>query len=168
MGYSPAMEELMEERPFSAPPTSHAEIATPVRIFTDGSILVNPGGEGGWAIVVTRGQEILEVKSGGVPVSTNNRMELWAVREALAWPGEPGVEIITDSQYVQKGLTEYLTGWKLRDWRKVKNRDLWEQLDILYVPELHSVSWIKGHAGHRFNELADKLAGEAARLIRDA
>lgn len=166
-----ASDLLIEEPtlPISAPPDLQAEISTPVRIYTDGSILKNPGGAGGWAMVATKGMAVVEVKSGGVPISTNNRMELWAVREALAWAtsAEPGTEIITDSQYVQKGLTEYLTDWKARDWHKVKNRDLWEQLDILYVPGVMSVSWIKGHAGHRFNELADELAGVAARLVRE-
>jgi ribonuclease HI len=166
---APPLPDLGPVARLSAPPSDEAEIPTPVRIYTDGSILKNPGGEGGWAMVATKGIAVVEVKSGGVPVSTNNRMELWAVREALAWATscDEEVEVVTDSQYVQKGLTEYLTGWKVRDWRKVKNRDLWEQLDILYVPERMVVSWIKGHAGHRFNELADELAGVAARLVRD-
>lgn len=175
MGYSPAMEELMETRPISAPPVSQPEISTPVRIYTDGSILKNPGGAGGWAMVATRGISVVEVKSGGVPVSTNNRMELVGVIEAMRWIDyatftgelEGPAEIISDSEYVVKGLNEYMPGWKLREWRKVKNLDLWHALDGLFNEEFMSLAWIKGHAGHRFNELADELAGVAARLVRD-
>lgn len=170
MGYSPALEELMERRAISPPQDSQPEISTGVSIYTDGSILRNPGGEGGWAMVVTEGSAILEVRSGGVPESTNNRMELTGVLEALRWAIldlRPGIEIVTDSQYVQKGLTEYLEAWKRRKWKKVKNPDLWQAMAAIYHPELVTVRWIKGHKGHRFNELADELAGVAARLVRD-
>jgi ribonuclease HI len=167
---------LLDPLPVLAPPSPQAEIATPVRIFTDGSILKNPGGHGGWAFVATEGEEIIEIKSGGVPVSTNNRMELAAVIEAMQWvvfTTEHGglakpVDIFSDSQYVVKGLNEYITGWIARDWRKVKNPDLWHMVHDLFDDELMSLSWVRGHNGDRFNELADDLCGKAARCIRDA
>lgn len=171
MGYSPAMEELMEERPISAPPISQPEISTPVRIYTDGSILKNPGGAGGWAMVVTQGMSVIELRSGAVEVSTNNRMELRAVIEAMKYFVEQHtareIEIISDSEYVVKGVNEYMENWRKRNWRKVKNLDMWAQIDVLWMPHRMRISWIKGHAGHRFNELADELAGVAARLVRD-
>lgn len=170
MAYAPPLPDLGPVAKLSAPPSSEPEIATGVRIYTDGSILVNPGGAGGWAMVVTKGMSVIEMRSGGVEISTNNRMELTGVLEALKWcwdSDEPDAEIITDSQYVQKGLTEYLEGWKKRGWRKVKNPDLWKRLDLLYTPTPVKVSWVKGHAGDRFNELADELAGVAARKVRD-
>jgi ribonuclease HI len=176
MGYAPAMEELMEERAFLAPPGSQAELATPVRIYTDGSILVNPGGHGGWAFVAAEGEEVIEIRSGAVRVSTNNRMELAAVIEAMRWASftaENGglrkpVEIVSDSQYVVKGLNEYMAGWIARDWRKVKNPDLWRIMRDEFDDEIMSLTWVKGHAGNRLNELADELCGDAARRLRDA
>lgn len=161
--------------PVLAPPSGDLEISTPVRIYTDGSILKNPGGAGGWAFIATRGIAVVELKSGGVPISTNNRMELTAVIEAMQWAtfmAEHGglkepVEIISDSEYVVKGANQYMAGWIARDWRKVKNLDLWHIVHEVFDDEIMSLSWIKGHAGHRFNELADELAGVAARLVRD-
>lgn len=170
MAYAPPLPDLGPVAKLSAPPSSEPEIATGVRIYTDGSILVNPGGAGGWAMVVTKGMSVIELRSGGVEVSTNNRMELRAVIEAMKYfaeQSEPEIEIISDSEYVVKGVNEYMEAWRKRDWRKVKNFALWQQIDILWMPETMTLTWIKGHAGHRFNELADQMAGVAARLVRD-
>jgi len=101
---------------------------------------------------------------GGEPETTNNRMELMAAIAALSALREPcQVKLTTDSQYVRKGITEWLTGWKRNGWRTaakapVKNADLWQRLDALN--QLHQVEWrwVKGHSGHRENEIADALA----------
>jgi ribonuclease HI len=140
-----------------------------IRLWTDGSILVNPGGVGGWAFVAERDGDVLHTESGNDPASTNNRMELTAVIEALEWllpersPIE-SVEVISDAQYVVRGITEWRAGWERRDWRKVKNVNLWMRL--CSVVDGHGevgFRWVRGHDGAEFNEMADKLAGEAAR-----
>lgn len=171
MAFAPPIPDLGPVEQISAPPPAQAEISTPVRIYTDGSILKNPGGAGGWAMVVTHGMSVIELRSGAVEVSTNNRMELRAVIEAMKYFVEQNaareIEIISDSEYVVKGVNEYMENWRKREWRKVKNLDMWQQIDILWLPHRMKLTWIKGHAGHRFNELADELAGVAARLVRD-
>jgi ribonuclease HI len=166
--------------PVSAPPELGLEDSTRVTIYTDGCVLVNPGGPGGWAIVVTEGDDVEEVLVGGVPETTNNMMEMRAVLEALELcdPAQHDlVEVISDSQYVVKGLTEWIHNWKRQNWMRkvkggaweeVKNRQMWEKLDAAYDSEFVTVSWIRGHDGDRFNELADVLAGQAARAVRDA
>lgn len=135
---------------------------TAVEIFTDGACSGNPG-PGGWgALLRYRGHE-REI-FGGEPDTTNNRMELRAVIEALIALKRPSrIALYTDSQYVQKGVTEWLAGWKANGWKTaakkpVKNRDLWESLDAAL--NRHSVQWhwVKGHAGHPENERADALA----------
>lgn len=165
--------------PVLAPPADESGHSTGVRIYTDGSILKNPGGAGGWAIVIVHDDEVQEIASGGQPQTTNNVMELRAVMEALELCNPPQrdlVEIICDSQYVTKGLTEWMPKWKRQNWMRkakggawepVKNQWLWEKLDALYNPEFVTITWIRGHDGDRFNEVADKLAGEAARNVRD-
>jgi ribonuclease HI len=140
-----------------------------VRIYTDGACKYNPG-PGGWAFVLKEaGREVVE-RSGSEPHTTNNRMELMAVIRALETvPPGSRVEVHTDSQYVQKGMSEWLRDWKRRGWRTadkkpVKNVDLWQELDRL--AGAHSVTWhwVKGHAGHPENERADALANRAAGL----
>jgi ribonuclease HI len=140
-----------------------------VRIYTDGACKYNPG-PGGWAFVLKEaGREVVE-RSGSEPQTTNNRMELMAVIRALeAVPPGSRVEVHTDSQYVQKGMSEWLGDWKRRGWRTadkkpVKNVDLWQELDR--IAGVHSVTWhwVKGHAGHPENERADALANRAAGL----
>jgi ribonuclease HI len=133
-----------------------------VRIYADGACKGNPG-PGGWGallVIDTREKELF----GGEPATTNNRMELTAVIRALeSLKRESRVELYTDSQYVQKGMTEWLASWKRRGWKTadkkpVKNEDLWKRLDE--VASGHEVSWhwVKGHAGHPENERADALA----------
>lgn len=133
-----------------------------LEIFTDGACRGNPG-PGGWgALLRFDGQE--KSLYGGEKNTTNNRMELTAAIEGLKALTEPcKVSLTTDSQYVRKGITEWMTNWKKNGWRTaakkpVKNADLWEQLDA-YVAK-HDVSWfwVKGHSGHRENEIADELA----------
>lgn len=150
-----------------------------IRLWTDGCCLRNPGGAGGWAFVVESGGSAIHSASGGEASTTNNRMEMLAVIEALRWlPTGGRFEIISDSKYVVNGATTWMHGWKRRNWRKkglagtpVKNADLWQTLDAL-VHRLPSAvvvkfSWIKGHNNHEFNEHADLLAGQAAEAVRD-
>ena len=133
-----------------------------VEIFTDGACSGNPG-PGGWGALLRYGK-LEKSLCGGERETTNNRMELLAAIEGLAALREPcAVKITTDSQYVQKGMREWLPGWKKKGWKTaankpVKNADLWRRLDELN--QLHQVSWhwVKGHSGHRENEIADRLA----------
>ncbi|MHB1093081.1 ribonuclease HI [Thiobacillus sp.] len=136
--------------------------ADTIYIFSDGACKGNPG-TGGWgALLVTNGHR--KEISGGEPNTTNNRMEMTAVIRALESLKRPStVEVHTDSQYVQKGISEWMPGWKRRNWRTadgkpVKNQDLWLQLDAL--SQLHRIEWkwVRGHAGHPENERADALA----------
>lgn len=138
-----------------------------VELITDGACSGNPG-PGGWgAILRAKGNE--KELSGGEKLTTNNRMEMMAViagLEALKRPCH--VTITTDSQYVMKGMTEWLAGWKARNWRTaarqpVKNADLWQRLDAAVQPHKVDWRWVRGHDGHPDNERADKLA-VAARL----
>ena len=141
-----------------------------VDIFTDGACSGNPG-PGGWgAILRSDGRE--KEMFGYAPETTNNRMELTAVIEALKALKRPlTVAVHTDSQYVQKGITEWIHGWKRRGWRTadkqpVKNEDLWRQLDALAAEHRISWHWVKGHAGHAENERADALARQGIALKR--
>ena len=108
---------------------------------------------------------------GGDPVTTNNRMELTAVIEALSALNRPSkVVVYTDSQYVQKGITEWLRAWKARGWKTaskepVKNADLWRRLDEIAAQHEVSWHWVKGHAGHAGNERADALANKGCQSI---
>lgn len=133
-----------------------------VRIYTDGACKGNPG-PGGWgALLQAGGKE--QGLCGGEPDTTNNRMELTAViraLEALKRPCE--IDLYTDSQYVQKGICEWIAVWKRRGWKTagkkpVKNIDLWMQLDRLAAAHGIRWHWVKGHAGHAGNERADELA----------
>jgi ribonuclease HI len=145
--------------------TSGAEV---VRIYTDGACKGNPG-RGGWGAVIQTAQGGREL-SGGERQTTNNRMELTAVIRALeALEGPSTVEVHTDSQYVQKGISEWLPAWKRRGWRTadkqpVKNVDLWQQLERVAAAHRVSWHWVKGHAGHPENERADALANRGADL----
>jgi ribonuclease HI len=133
-----------------------------VEIFTDGACRGNPG-LGGWGAVV-RYKEHEKQLFGGTAETTNNRMELMAAIQALNSLKRPcSVNLTTDSQYVRKGITEWMNDWKKRNWKTaakkpVKNQDLWQQLD--QAAQRHEIQWhwVKGHAGHEGNELADQLA----------
>lgn len=133
-----------------------------VEIFTDGACKGNPG-PGGWGALLVSGANEKEL-FGGEPLTTNNRMELLAVIRALEALNRPcRIVLHTDSQYVQKGISEWIQGWKARGWKTaakapVKNADLWQQLDAARQPHQIEWRWVKGHAGHAGNERADQLA----------
>lgn len=133
-----------------------------IEIFTDGACRGNPG-PGGWGAFMRAGKHQKEIY-GGELETTNNRMELTAAIEALtALKNASVVSLTTDSQYVRRGITEWMTGWKAKGWKNsakqpVKNVDLWQLLDA--QNQRHKVTWlwVKGHSGHPENELADQLA----------
>lgn len=133
-----------------------------VEIFTDGACKGNPG-PGGWGALMIAGAHKKELY-GGERNTTNNRMELKAVIEALTALKRPcDVIVHTDSQYVQKGISEWIHGWKARGWKTaakepVKNADLWQALDAAQAQHKIEWRWVKGHAGHEGNERADALA----------
>ncbi|MDO9451293.1 MAG: ribonuclease HI [Stagnimonas sp.] len=137
-----------------------------VVIHTDGACRGNPG-PGGWGARLVFGAHVREL-CGGEPDTTNNRMEMTAVIEALAALKRPcAVTLYLDSEYVRKGNTEWIHGWKARGWRTaakapVKNVDLWQKLDALVESSGHRIDWrwVKGHAGDPGNERADGLANK--------
>ena len=137
-----------------------------VVIYTDGACKGNPG-PGGWGALLAMGGTEKEL-FGGELVTTNNRMEMTAVIEALAALKRPcSVTLYLDSQYVLKGITEWIHGWKTRGWRTaakapVKNVDLWQRLDALLVSGAHTIDWrwVRGHTGDPGNERADALANK--------
>lgn len=138
-----------------------------VEIYTDGACSGNPG-PGGWgAILRCRGSE--KELSGGEKLTTNNRMEMQAVLAALTALTRPcAVDLYTDSEYVKKGMTEWLRGWKARGWKTadkkpVKNEDLWRALDEAAARHRIDWHWVRGHAGHPENERADALARAGAK-----
>jgi ribonuclease HI len=137
-----------------------------VEVYADGACKGNPG-PGGWGVLlVAEGRE--RELHGGEPATTNNRMELTAVIRALeALPHGSRVRLYTDSQYVQKGMTEWIASWKRRGWRTadkkpVKNEDLWKHLDELARDRQVAWHWVRGHNGHPGNERADALANKGA------
>ena len=133
-----------------------------VELFTDGACRGNPG-PGGWGVLL-RFQEKERELWGGEPETTNNRMELQAAIEGLRALSEPcRVKLTTDSQYVRKGITEWISAWKQRGWRTaakkpVKNVELWQLLDAEASRHQVEWHWVKGHSGHRENDIADTLA----------
>lgn len=136
-----------------------------VEIFTDGACKGNPG-PGGWGVLLRcKGRE--KTLKGAEADTTNNRMELTAALEALRSLKRPcKVDLTTDSQYVRKGITEWIHGWKRKGWKNaskkpVKNADLWKALDVLSHEHDVHWHWVKGHSGHRENEIVDQLANDA-------
>lgn len=135
-----------------------------VEMYTDGACRGNPG-PGGWGVLLRNGGKE-KTLYGGERETTNNRMELTAAIEGLSSLSEPcRVELTTDSEYVRRGITEWMKGWKQRNWRTagrkpVANRDLWERLDA--VASEHDVRWhwVRGHSGHSDNERVDALANQ--------
>jgi ribonuclease HI len=140
-----------------------------VTIYTDGACKGNPG-PGGWGALLVAGTAQKEL-CGGEPSTTNNRMELTAVIEALgALNRRCRVALYTDSKYVMDGLNEWLPNWKKRGWKTadkkpVKNQDLWQALDAAVAGHDITWHWVKGHAGHPGNERADALANEGILTI---
>jgi ribonuclease HI len=141
-----------------------------IEVFTDGACKGNPG-PGGWGVLL-RYRDAEKSLYGGEPHTTNNRMELRAAIEALSALKEPCVvALTTDSQYVRKGITEWIENWKKRGWRTaskepVKNVDLWQALDAQCQRHTVHWHWIKGHSGHRENEMADALANRGIAELR--
>lgn len=143
-----------------------------VEIYTDGACKGNPG-PGGWgAILRYRGKE--KELFGGEDNTTNNRMEMTAVIKSLEALTRPcKIVVYTDSQYVQKGISEWIKGWKARGWKTaakepVKNADLWQELDALAAKHSITWRWVKGHAGHPENERADQLANLGVEAVLEA
>ncbi|MGI9338886.1 MAG: ribonuclease HI [Gammaproteobacteria bacterium] len=131
-------------------------------VYTDGACIGNPG-PGGWAaVILINGKQ--QALSGFEPDTTNNRMELTAVIRALQkLPEQCALCLFTDSQYVQRGMTEWIGNWRKNDFRKVKNPDLWRQLDALANGRNIDWQWVRGHADCPGNILADRLANDRAR-----
>ena len=145
---------------------------TGVHIYTDGACKGNPG-PGGWGVLLKAGPAEKELY-GGEPLTTNNRMELMAVIRALEALKRPcAVTLHVDSQYVLKGMTEWLPGWKAKGWRTasrqpVKNQELWQELDRLVNGSGHAIEWrwVRGHNGDPGNERADELANRGVEVAR--
>ena len=141
-----------------------------VHVYTDGACKGNPG-PGGWGALLQAGAQEKEI-FGGEAQTTNNRMELVAVIRALQALKRPSRLVIhTDSQYVQKGISEWIHGWKARGWltadrKPVKNADLWRELDALAAGHQISWRWVRGHQGHPGNERADALANRGVASAR--
>ncbi len=142
-----------------------------IKIYTDGACKGNPG-IGGWGALLVHNEQSIEIFDGELE-TTNNRMELKAVIEALnhAISMNDDVQIYTDSSYVQKGIQEWIHNWKKNGWRSsnkkpVKNQDLWQELDTLNSSLKVEWFWVKGHAGHPGNERADFLANEGVKKIQ--
>jgi ribonuclease HI len=148
-----------------------------VLLFTDGGCSGNPG-PGGWAyLIVSESQGVIDEKWGAERLTTNNRMELSAAVAALEAVlancslRSSHITLYTDSQYVQKGISTWIQGWKRNGWKTsnkepVKNQDLWQKLDQL-ANSLHvEWRWVKGHAGHEYNERVDRLTQEAIASLK--
>ena len=142
-----------------------------VTIYTDGGCDPNPG-TGGWGAVLIYGEHVKEL-SGGEAETTNNRMEMTAALRALEALKKPcKVTLYTDSEYLRRGITEWLPGWKRRGWKRktgpVLNEDLWRALDARAQEHDVSWKWVRGHNGNFYNERCDALAGEAIARQRRA
>ncbi len=143
-----------------------------VTVYTDGGAQPNPGpGGGGWGVVLLfdrDGKEVKKELSGGAPETTNNRMELTAALEAFRALKQPCiVEMYTDSQYLKKGISEWMSGWKKTNFKngKIQNADLWVALDTEVARHEINWHWVKGHAGNFYNERVDELARKAIDAI---
>ncbi len=136
-------------------------------LYTDGACLGNPG-PGGWGYILRHADGLEQISTGGEVSTTNNRMELLAVLEALeGLPRSSRVTIYSDSEYVLKGLNEWMPNWKIKGWKKsngkpVLNLDLWIRLETQSQRHQLTTHWVKGHAGHPENERVDRLANAEA------
>lgn len=150
--------------------TKPTEDAERVQLFTDGACLGNPG-PGGWGALLRFGGREKEL-SGGEPLTTNNRMELMAAIAGLEALKRPcTIALTTDSQYVKRGVEEWMARWRANGWRTsdrqpVKNQDLWERLSAALASHRVTWHWVKGHTGHAENERVDVLARDAALAMR--
>jgi len=138
-----------------------------ITLFSDGSALGNPG-PGGYGVILRYGDREREI-SGSETHTTNNRMELLAVIEGLkALSEQCEVDVISDSSYVVKGINEWLVNWIKRDFKKVKNPDLWRE--YIEVSQGHKINaiWVRGHDGHEENERCDKLARDEAEKMKES
>ena len=139
-----------------------------IKIYTDGSCIGNPG-KGGWAAIIFNDGKKIEIK-GSIKDTTNNRMELLAPIEALKKiPKGSKVQIFTDSKYVKSGITEWIHNWKKNGWKtaskqKVKNKDLWVELDLLANEFKINWNWVKAHSTDKLNNEVDLLARDVANL----
>jgi ribonuclease HI len=148
--------------------------STSWELFTDGACEGNPG-PGGWAFILRNPADAKEFRdSGGERETTNNRMELTSVIRGLeAINGSSEIRLVTDSQYVSKGISEWMPGWKKKGWKRVvngklkpvANEDLWRRLDELLANHRVTCQWVRGHAGHPENEECDRMAVEAIRNL---
>lgn len=138
----------------------------PIVIYTDGSCLGNPG-PGGWAFIVIQKQ--IKSFQGNDKETTNNKMELTAVKEALIYvksKKKKNCVIYSDSKYLIDGITKWMEGWKKRNWYNVKNPELWKEIDLLNSKLNVSYEWVKAHNGDKYNEMVDQLARSQAELIK--
>ncbi len=160
---NPSLFESAEKRSASS--------TTAAKIWCDGACSGNPG-PGGWGTIIEQDGTRREL-SGGKARTTNNQMELQGLIEGLkAIPEGTRVEIVSDSEYVGKGITSWMKGWIKNGWKNaakqpVKNQELWQELNALLQTRPHSVQWVRGHAGHAENERCDELAREAISRIRN-
>jgi len=139
-----------------------------VTVYTDGACEPNPG-PGGWAALLRHGRHAREL-SGGEPATTNNRMELTAALQALRALTEPcQVDFYTDSEYLRRGITEWLPEWRRRGWRRkggaLANQELWQALELAMQPHDIEWHWVRSHAGNRDNQYVDRLARSAMRKL---
>jgi len=170
-GCAPASFHAYELRGCGGERSKKEVILDHVEIHTDGACKGNPG-PGGWGVLMKSGRHVREL-CGGEPLTTNNRMELMAVIQALGALKRPcNVVLYLDSEYVRKGITEWIHGWKAKGWltaakQPVKNVDLWKQLDDAVVTSKHVIEWrwVKGHAGDPGNERADALANQGVEKV---
>jgi len=137
-----------------------------ITIYTDGACSGNPG-KGGWAAVIIEDKNEKTI-SGSEPLTTNNRMELSAVINALKEVGSAELDIYTDSKYVKNGIESWIKNWKTNGWmtaakQPVKNKDLWLELDILVSKKEIEWKWIKGHSNDHYNNIVDEAARKAIR-----
>lgn len=158
---------LFPER--ESPATQRSKNTVSARLYCDGGCWSNPG-PGGWACIVDLNGDRTEL-SGGRLNTTNNQMELQALIEGLrTLPSGAAVQVITDSEYLMKGVTSWLAGWSRNGWKTssggaVKNLEQWQEIQALLADHPVRVEWVRGHSGHPENERCDELAGEAIRKV---